>query len=65
MISQLFEYYPEIDDAFIDAIYGPAGINIGAETPQEIAISIIGEILTVVRNQQPMMLKDKTKGIHQ
>ena len=65
MISQLFEYYPEIDETFIDSIHGPAGINIAAETPQEIAISIIGEILTVVRNQKLMMLKDKTKGIHQ
>lgn len=65
MINELFEYYPEIDEDFVESIHGPAGINIGAETPQEIAISIIGEILTVVRNQKLMLLKDKTKGIHQ
>lgn len=65
MINELFEYYPDINEHFIESIHGPAGINIGAETPQEIAISIIGEILTVVRNQELMLLKDKTKGIHQ
>lgn len=65
MMSELFEYYPDIDDAFIDRIHGPAGINIGAETPQEIAISILAEILAVIRKQEPMLLKDKTKGIHQ
>ncbi|MDT7831480.1 XdhC family protein [Flavobacteriaceae bacterium S356] len=65
MINELFEYYPDIDEDFIESIHGPAGINIGAETPQEIAISIMGEILTVVRNQELMLLKDKTKGIHQ
>ncbi|MFY0602474.1 MAG: XdhC family protein [Flavobacteriaceae bacterium] len=65
MIHELFEYYPDIDDKFVDCIHGPAGINIGAETPQEIAISIISEILTISRNQEPMLLKNKKTGIHQ
>ena len=54
-----------ISEGFFDKIYGPAGINIGAETPQEIAISILGEILSVIRNQKPIYLKDKQIGIHQ
>lgn len=65
IINNLFEYYPDIDEDFIESIHGPAGINIGAETPQEIAISIISEILTVIRGQELMLLKDKAKGIHQ
>lgn len=65
MINELFEQHPDIDDYFIESIHGPAGINIGAETPQEIAVSIVGEILTVVRGQEVMLLKDKVKGIHQ
>ena len=64
LLSQFIEYCPEIDDAFIEGIHGPAGLNIGAETPQEIAISIISEILSVVRNQVPMSLKEKTGRIH-
>lgn len=41
LLSQFIEYCPDIDDQFIENIYGPAGLNIGAETPQEIAISIV------------------------
>jgi xanthine/CO dehydrogenase XdhC/CoxF family maturation factor len=50
---------------FFDKIFGPSGINIGAETPQEIAISILAEILSVIRNQKPISLRDKQIGIHQ
>ena len=64
LLSQFIEYCPEIEDDFVESIYGPAGLNIGAETPQEIAVSIISEILSVVRNQVPMSLKEKTGRIH-
>jgi xanthine/CO dehydrogenase XdhC/CoxF family maturation factor len=64
LLSQFIEYSPEIEDSFFENIYGPAGLNIGAETPQEIAVSIISEILSVVRQQTPMSLKEKRSGIH-
>ncbi|MEM9687720.1 MAG: XdhC family protein, partial [Bacteroidota bacterium] len=64
LLSQLMEQHPELHSDFPDAIYGPAGINIGAETPQEIAVSIIAEILSVMRRQQPMPLREKKTGIH-
>lgn len=64
LLSQLLEYHPEIKETFFDSVYGPAGLNIGSETPQEIAISIISEILSVSRNKTPMSLKDKTGRIH-
>jgi len=64
ILSQFLEYCPEVDEQFLELIHGPAGLNIGAETPQEIAISILSEILSVVRSQTPMMLKEKTGGIH-
>jgi xanthine dehydrogenase accessory factor len=64
LLSQFLEYCPEVNHAFIENIFGPAGLNIGAETPQEIAISIISEILSVIREQPPMSLKEKSSGIH-
>lgn len=64
LFGEFMELYPEVDVDFFEQIHGPAGINIGAETPEEIAIAILSEILAVVRNQEPMLLKDKTTGIH-
>ena len=64
LLSQFLEYCPDVEESFVENIFGPAGLNIGAETPQEIAISIISEILSVVREQTPMPLKEKRAGIH-
>ncbi len=63
LISQLLEYDPNISEEFIGSIHGPAGLNIGSVTSQEIAISIIAEILSVKRSQIPMSLKEKTGNI--
>lgn len=64
LLSELMEYYPDVSEQFMDNIHGPAGLNIGAETPQEIAISILSEVLTVVRKKEPIQLKEKKGGIH-
>lgn len=64
LLSQFIEYCPEIDDVFLDRIYGPAGIDIGSETPQEIAVSIVAEILAVTRKRDTMSLSKKSGRIH-
>ncbi len=64
LMDKLLEYNPDIDFDFMNQLRGPAGINIGAESSQEIAVSIIAEILSVIRNQNPMILKDKSGHIH-
>lgn len=64
LLSQFLEFCPDIDDAFFDLIHGPAGINIGSETPQEIAISIMAEILAFTREREPMYLSKKQGKIH-
>lgn len=64
LLNEFIEVCPEVDDAFLDAIHGPAGLNIGAETPQEIAVAIVSEILTVHRSQSPVKLKNKKGSIH-
>lgn len=64
LLGELIERNPEIEPSFFDNVYGPSGLNIGAETAQEISIAILAEILAVVRNQNPIMLKHKTRPIH-
>ena len=59
MGNDLVEQYSEVDEEFLDKIYSPAGLNIGAETPQEIAMSICSEILSVTRKQKPDFMKNK------
>ncbi|NMH88710.1 XdhC family protein [Flavivirga algicola] len=64
LLSQFIEYCPDVAHTFLDVIHGPAGINIGSETPQEIAVSIVSEILSVARKQEPISLSKKTGKIH-
>ena len=64
VLSKFLEYLPEISTEFLDQLYGPSGINIGAESASEIAISILAEILGTIRDQKPMALKDKIGNIH-
>lgn len=64
LLSQFIEYCPDINDDFLECIHGPAGLNIGAETPQEIAVSIVSEVLSIVRNREPISLSKKVGQIH-
>jgi len=42
-----------IDEALIERVYSPVGMDIGSETPAEIAVSIVGEMIAVRRGQAP------------
>tara|TARA_R110002049_G_scaffold86767_3_gene220318 strand:+ start:2603 stop:3622 length:1020 start_codon:yes stop_codon:yes gene_type:complete len=57
IFNALFEFAPETTEAFLDTIYTPAGLHIGAKTPEEIGISIIAEILSVTRKKEPFSLR--------
>jgi len=65
VLSMLLEYCPDISPDFLGQIYGPAGINIGAESASEIGISILAEILSIVRNKKPEPLRNKVGSIHE
>jgi xanthine dehydrogenase accessory factor len=45
-------------------LHGPAGLDIGAEGPEEIAAAIVAEILAVNRNRRAGFLKDRSTPIH-
>jgi len=61
--NELIHYTPELSETFLDCIYSPAGLHIGAVTPEEISLSILSEILSVYRQTEPMSLKTFTGKI--
>ena len=61
--NEIFEY-SELMPEFLERIHSPAGLNLGAETPEEIALSILSEILSTTREKAPFPLKDITGRIH-
>lgn len=48
-----------------DNIFAPIGLEIGAETSEEIALSILAEIKAVLNRKQPIFLRDKEGPIHE
>ena len=64
ILSMLLDYDADISPEFLDCIHGPAGLSIGAENASEISISILAEILSVVRQQKPVALREKAGSIH-
>jgi len=64
MITQLTDEGITITDSMLNKIYGPTGLEIGAETPEEIAISIVAEIQAVFTNKPGSMLRLKKDLIH-
>ncbi|WP_159946916.1 XdhC family protein [Polaribacter septentrionalilitoris] len=64
LFNELFEFVPDISDEFLDSIYTPAGLHIGAQTPEEIAVSIVAEILSVIRKKEPYSLRKINGKIH-
>ena len=64
MIDEIRSTGLNINEDDLVTIYSPAGLDIGAETSEEIALSIISEIKAVLSNRDARFLKEKTIPIH-
>jgi xanthine dehydrogenase accessory factor len=64
MLSEFRDEGFRVTDQMLSQIYSPIGLDIGAETPEEIAVSIIAEIQAVFTQKQGTMLKWKKDVIH-
>jgi xanthine/CO dehydrogenase XdhC/CoxF family maturation factor len=64
MLDELKEQGIVVTDESVGNIFGPTGLDIGAETADEIALSIISEIKAVLSERTGMFLRDKDETIH-
>ena len=64
LFNELLEKCPDTSLEFIESVYGPAGLELGAETPQEIALSVLSEIVATVNQKKPSSLREKVGRIH-
>lgn len=60
--QMLLEISEEI--AFLKQLYAPAGLDIGADTPIEVAFSIVSEIKAVVAGREGGLLRNRKGPIH-
>ena len=51
LYDQLLVESPDIDPALLERIHAPIGLDLGAVTPQEIAVSITAELIAVRRGK--------------
>ena len=64
IFNEVLEKCPELSLEFIESISAPAGLELGAETPQEIAVSVLSEILAKINKKPPIFLSEKEGRIH-
>jgi xanthine dehydrogenase accessory factor len=64
LMAELREEGVPIIDENLERIHGPAGLDLGAEGPEEIAAAIVAEIVAVKRGREGGFLKDRLGPIH-
>jgi xanthine/CO dehydrogenase XdhC/CoxF family maturation factor len=64
MLDELRAGGMRITGEMLQKVYGPTGLEIGAETPEEIALSVIAEIQAVMRCKAGSHLRNKADVIH-
>ena len=64
VIEKFLDLYPDCSIEFLDQLRGPTGLDIGAESASEISISILSEILSVIRQKNAVALSTKNGNIH-
>jgi xanthine dehydrogenase accessory factor len=53
-----------VDESEIDRIHSPCGLDVGARTPAETAISVLGEIIATRTGRRGLSLKETDGPIH-
>ncbi len=54
----------ELEPAWLDNLFSPAGLDIGSEAPEEIALAIVSEAAAVLADRRGGFLRNRVTGIH-
>ncbi|MFI5136462.1 MAG: XdhC family protein [Sphingobacteriales bacterium] len=65
IIDELADEGKQVNDESMERIYAPAGLDIGAISPEEIALSIIAEIKAVFAKREGGFLRLRQSAIHE
>ena len=64
LLARLSEYRPLDFDTGIRTLFAPAGLDIGSEAPEEIALAIVSEVAAVLSNRRGGFLRERKNDIH-
>ena len=53
-----------LEPAWLEGLFAPAGLDIGSEAPEEIALSIVSEAAAVLADRRGGFLRNRTAAIH-
>jgi xanthine/CO dehydrogenase XdhC/CoxF family maturation factor len=62
---ELLEGVASPDGTLPPHLHAPVGLDIGAETPEEIALAIVSECAAVLAGREPRSLRDREGAIHE
>jgi len=48
----------------LERLFAPVGLDVGAETPEEVAVAIVGEVMVVLAGREGGLLRDRKGAIH-
>jgi xanthine dehydrogenase accessory factor len=64
LLARLSEYRPFDFDTAVRNVFAPAGLDIGSEAPEEIALSIVSEVAAVLSERHGGFLRERRSDIH-
>src|SRR5437660_921026 len=64
LLARLSEYRPLDFEAGTRNLYAPAGLDIGSEAPEEIALAIVSEVAAVLSDRCGGFLRERRSDIH-